>query len=147
MPHELFHGIFLAEVVFYTQMKSSQPMVAQLGRAALNNCQMVLHESRESWDPSPWVMQLFDNLSRGAPTDAENTDMESPTGIDQNAMGAMPNMPEGQEMNFGYDAWQTHPMLSNLFELPFDPAMQPNMADGSMFPNSFNFQSSLGVLQ
>lgn len=29
MPHELFHGIFLAEVVFYTQMKSAQAMVAQ----------------------------------------------------------------------------------------------------------------------
>ena len=142
MPHELFHGIFLAEVVFYTQMKSAETMVREFSRAALNNCQMVLHESRESWDPSPWVMQLFDNLLRGAP-DAENADMESPTGMAEYAMGATPGFLGAEEANFGYDPWQTHPMLSNLFEMPFDPAL---MGDGSMFPNLINFPS-VGVLQ
>jgi hypothetical protein len=142
MPHELFHGIFLAEVVFYTQMKSAQTMVRGFSRAALNNCQMVLHESRESWDPSPWVMQLFDNLLRGAP-DAENADMESPTGMAEYAMGTTPGFLGAEEANFGYDPWQTHPMLSNLFEMPFDPAL---MGDGSMFPNLVNFPS-VGVLQ
>jgi hypothetical protein len=142
MPHELFHGIFLAEVVFYTQMKSAQTMVREFSRAALNNCQMVLHESRESWDPPPWVMQLFDNLLRGAP-DAENADMESPTGMAEYAMGATPGFLGAEEANFGYDPWQTHPMLSNLFEMPFDPAL---MGDGPMFPNLVNFPS-VGVLQ
>lgn len=117
-------------------------MVAQLGRAALNSCQMVLHKSRESWDPSPWVMQLFDNLSKG-PTDAENEERESPNVMTQIAMGAMPGILDSEEMNFGYDPWQTHPMLSNLFELPFDPGMQPQM-DGSMFGNNF---PSVEVLQ
>jgi hypothetical protein len=107
---------------------------------------MVLHESRESWDPSPWVMQLFDNLLRGA-ADADAVDMESsPTGMGDDAMGAMPGFMDGEEMNFGYDPWQTHPMLSNLFEMPFDPGLQPHMGDGSMFPNMVNFPS-LGVLQ
>ncbi|KAK9427165.1 fungal-specific transcription factor domain-containing protein [Lipomyces doorenjongii] len=63
MPHELFHGIFLAQAVFYTKIKSCNELVAQLSRSALTNCQMVLHVISECWDPSPWIMQLFDSLS------------------------------------------------------------------------------------
>ena len=62
MPHEAFQGLFIAEVIFYTQMKSTQPIVAQLGRMSLGSCQMVLHDAKEAWDPAPWVMKLFDNL-------------------------------------------------------------------------------------
>lgn len=144
MPHELFHGIFLAEVVFYTQMKSAQTMVREFSRAALNNCQMVLHESRESWDPSPWVMQLFDNLLRGAPDAANAGDMRSPTGMAEYPMGAATGGFLGvDDGDFGHDPWQTHPMLSNLFEMPFDPGL---MSDGTMFPNLVNFPQ-IGVMQ
>ncbi|KAF3797966.1 Fusaric acid cluster transcription factor FUB12 [Colletotrichum gloeosporioides] len=62
-PHELLHGIFTAAVVFYKLSKSTQPMEGQLGMAGLTNCQMVLHETYESWDSSPWVQRILTEIS------------------------------------------------------------------------------------
>jgi hypothetical protein len=135
MPHELFHGIFLAEVVFYTQMKSPQSLVAQLGRSSLANCQMVLHESRESWDPSPWVMQLFDNLSRGA-TEGVNDEIEFLPGAADNA-GSDPNALDSTGLTSGYDLWQPNSMLATLFEMPLESGMQTAIPDGGMYQDWF----------
>ncbi|KIW87278.1 uncharacterized protein Z519_12181 [Cladophialophora bantiana CBS 173.52] len=67
MPHEVFPGFFIAGIVFYRQFRQSQQSVyAQLGRAALDNCQMVMNEARERWDPALWAMKIFDFLLSGA---------------------------------------------------------------------------------
>lgn len=124
IPHELFHGIFLAQVVFYTKLKSANRLMAQFGRSALTNCQMVLHESRECWDPSPWIMQLFDSLSsrrlEKPSLNAEHANQlfgpAEPLGMN----GATGSTPEAGVFNglLGYDPWQSNPMLSSLFDLP-----------------------------
>lgn len=130
-PHELFHGIFLAAVVFYTQTKNTQSVVAQLGRAGLTNCQMVLHDSRDVWDPSPWITQLFDKLlgtpSRECSPRAEEDHVLSSMQISMdNSSGAF--VGDGM-FSAGFDLWQSHPVLGNLFDVPSD-GMQSSLGDG-----------------
>lgn len=62
LPHEVFPGFFIAGIVFYRQMKKENAILAQLGQAALDNCQMVMNEARDSWDASQWALRIFDFL-------------------------------------------------------------------------------------
>ncbi|KAF2626049.1 hypothetical protein BU25DRAFT_300616, partial [Macroventuria anomochaeta] len=59
-PHELFHGLFIACVVFFVQSRSRSSMTASLGKSALTSCKMALHIHRETWDASSWITQIFD---------------------------------------------------------------------------------------
>lgn len=46
---------------------------------------------------------------------------------------------EGSDLLAGYDMWQTHPVLGNLFDIPFDGSnMQNSMVDASGFTPCFN---------
>ena len=104
MPQELFHGICLAEVVFYTQDE---------GRAILSTCAQQLPNG------SPRVtkiigslthrfMYLYINVLQRAP-DADANDVESsPTGMIEDAVGGA-----GQALSFRYELchWQTYSML------------------------------------
>ncbi|KAJ9616662.1 hypothetical protein H2200_000381 [Cladophialophora chaetospira] len=65
MPHEIFTGFFIAGVVFYRQVQQQQSPLAQLQRAALDNCQMILNEARENCDAAQWMMRVFDFLLAG----------------------------------------------------------------------------------
>ncbi len=141
MPHESFHGLFLAEVVFYTQMKNPDPMMAQLGRAALDNCQMVLHDAREAWDPAPWVMNLFNNLIRNLKEDSPNSEIDllaDPFGEGCPSMDGGITAVRGAGQDGGdFDPWQANPLLSNLFDLSYD-------SNGFQNPEFF-FQPSLAT--
>ncbi|KAH6842111.1 hypothetical protein B0T12DRAFT_313914, partial [Alternaria alternata] len=63
-PHELFHGLFVASVVFYMMQTNGttgqNALVARAGVSGLMNCKMALHAARDTWDASPWITQLFD---------------------------------------------------------------------------------------
>ncbi|KAI7171196.1 hypothetical protein KC316_g10005 [Hortaea werneckii] len=124
-PHETYQGIFLAGVVSYVEMRSGHATLAQLGQLVVSNCQMVLHHVREAWDPSPWVLALFEKLTCSIGTDSQQTidmqnsitdsshgqapfDFESFSGIDE---------PFGGYSGFGTPL-QSNPMLSALFDFP-----------------------------
>lgn len=67
MPHEVFTGVFVAEVVSYTKVSSMETTVAKLARSQISCCQMIFHDVRDFWDPALWIMQLFDVLlAKGA---------------------------------------------------------------------------------
>ena len=61
-PTEVFTGFFMAGIVFYRQLRQANPLVSDMARASLNNCQLLLHEVREIFDPTRWVIRTFDFL-------------------------------------------------------------------------------------
>lgn len=62
LPHEVFAGFFVAGIVLYRRMREGDPLKAQMARASLDNCQMLLNEVRDSWDPAYWILRIFDFL-------------------------------------------------------------------------------------
>ncbi|KAF7550754.1 hypothetical protein G7Z17_g5507 [Cylindrodendrum hubeiense] len=62
LPHELFPSFFLAGIVLYRQKQESDTTVAQLAKANLDNCRIVLNEARELWDLADWAMRIFEFL-------------------------------------------------------------------------------------
>ena len=63
MPHEVYTGFFISGVVFYRQLqRHGQSSLAQLHRSALDNCQVILNEARESCDAAKWMMRVFEFL-------------------------------------------------------------------------------------
>lgn len=116
MPHECFPALFLAEVVFYAQMRSPPPHRAALGRSAVNTCQMVWHNVMDTWDSAPWVMKLFDNLITNA-----QEDIVAEESVPQMAAHPVPSI-DMSDVDFGGfpELWQSHPMLSSMFDLPMD---------------------------
>lgn len=119
-PHELFHGVFVAAVVFYMQTRNSNQLVAQLGMAGLTNCKMVFQASRDSWDPSPWFTQLFDKgLFALSPHIFNRNTLLSGTGTPLHST----NGAEGPDTGTGnlfptcYDVFQNHPVLGNILDM------------------------------
>lgn len=119
MPHECFPALFLAEVVFYAQMRSPQPHRAALGQSSVNTCQMVWHNLLDTWDSAPWVMKMFDTLIKNA--QEESSIAEANLTVPQTATQALPTF-EVADIDFGEvpELWQTHPMLSSMFDIPMD---------------------------
>lgn len=62
LPHEVFTGFFVAGIVYYRQIHSDEPLMSQVAQASLDNCRMLLHEARDSWDPAHWSIRIFDFL-------------------------------------------------------------------------------------
>lgn len=126
VPHELFHGIFLAQAALYERIRSPNKLVGRLGRSALNNCQMVLQAISEFWDPGPFILQLFDNLSSHC---SERQSLTTDSRQDSCVLGTAETPGLNSAINFeneagafnallGDDRWQGNPVLSSLFDLP-----------------------------
>lgn len=126
VPHELYHGIFLAQAAFYERMRSPNKLVARLGRSALTSCQMVLQTISEFWDCGTFILQLFENLSSRC---LEQRSWTAESGQDSRAVGAAEASGVGGAFNsannagvfnalLGDDRWQGNPMLESLFDLP-----------------------------
>ncbi|KIW79772.1 hypothetical protein Z517_06386 [Fonsecaea pedrosoi CBS 271.37] len=146
IPHETFQGVFLAEAVMFTQMKTSDPMTAQHGRAALSACQMLWHTVLETWDASPWILRLFDHLvgRLGLPSDRQNDAGWAPTmtaaATGESSADAL--HPDEFVDDFG-DAL---PTLSTFLDMTQDGGALSNFVDFPMFSGSFGMaDQSLGM--
>ncbi|KAE8414667.1 hypothetical protein BDV36DRAFT_298799 [Aspergillus pseudocaelatus] len=106
VPHELYHGIFLAQAAFYERMRSPNKLVARLGRSALNSCQVVLQAISEFWDSGTF----YHAAESGGLGIAEASGVS----------GTMNSANEAGVFNalLGEDRWQGNPMLERLFDLP-----------------------------
>ncbi|KAJ9503538.1 hypothetical protein H2202_000677 [Exophiala xenobiotica] len=72
LPQEVFPAFFVAGIVFFRLIRRSQPLIAQLGQAALDNCQIILHEVRDCWEPAFWGMRIFEFLLAGLNNNASS---------------------------------------------------------------------------
>lgn len=128
VPHELYHGIFLAQAAFYERMRSSDKLVARLGRTAHNSCQMVLKTVSEFWDCGTFILQLFENLSsrcleQPAWTESgpESRAVGAAEAADVGGSGVIPSSNGAGVFNTSSlldDVWQGNSMLESLFDLP-----------------------------
>lgn len=120
-PHELFHGLFMACVVFFVQSRSSDPMTASLGRSALTNCKMALHVHRETWDASVWITQLFDKaLSR--PVVRRERQPEEPVSQPSTNINHLDVLDTSGIYLDGMEGWPNHLFLGDLFDSSFSSA-------------------------
>ena len=121
LPHEAFHGLFMAEAVCFTQTRHPNQLVSQLGHASLSNCQLLFHSIREAFDASPWVIQLFDTLSSSEMTRkrTENPATESDAAIEA-LLGSFGHSRSLEtQVPQEHDLWMNNPMLSTIFDMPF----------------------------
>lgn len=126
-PHELFHGLFMACVVFFVQSRSSNPMTASLGRSALTNCKMALHVHRETWDASSWVTQLFDK-ALAHPVASRDALVSDATANEEANFNNLDILDTSGLYLDGMEGWPNHLFLGDLFDpssnaVPFAPSM------------------------
>ncbi|KAJ5292095.1 hypothetical protein N7478_001346 [Penicillium angulare] len=136
LPHELFPAFFVSGIVLYRQMRQSEDIVAEMARANLDNCRIILNEAKELWDPGSWAMQIFDFLcayrKNAAPRMEENhqsnPDVTSSSNIDNLNTHAMAGRHSGiddphpeKSLGLNYDVLHSH--LSERLE---DYLLMPN---------------------
>ncbi|KAK3714325.1 hypothetical protein LTR37_007911 [Vermiconidia calcicola] len=62
-PHEMFTGIFLAQVLLYKGITAEETNASKLAKSQTDCFQMVFHQIRDLWEPASWIMHLFKVLS------------------------------------------------------------------------------------
>ncbi|GKZ76288.1 hypothetical protein AnigIFM56816_005267 [Aspergillus niger] len=63
IPHEVFPGFFVAGIILYQQAQDVQRAhLARMVRASFDNCQMLLNQAQNTWDPGVWAMKVFEFL-------------------------------------------------------------------------------------
>ena len=137
LPHEVFTGFFVAGIIFYRQLRRPEPLVAQMARASLDNCQMLLNEVRDSWDPAHWALRIFDFLLSNWNVDAEQARQAAERPSPTQAM-TVEGMLDGSSSfgntdfsMFAQGAGQQDPWM------PFDMSMADNLNDFLLMPNFF----------
>ena len=99
LPHEVFTAFSIAGIVFYRQIIRSDEMMAEFGRATLDNCRMIISEARDQWDAGPWMLRVFDfllsNMSKkdNAMNSVGPADFQQPTHLIMNHDGLVCNDP------------------------------------------------------
>jgi hypothetical protein len=130
-PHELFHGLFVAAVVFYMQTNSHNSMAARAGMSGLTNCKMALHAVRDTWDASPWISQLFDKalcLSLAPHISATGGDVGSNSTEAETGPNDMAAFDLDGYFIPSYGGWAGHLSLGNFFDVSLDTSPSTNIA-------------------
>lgn len=140
LPHEVFTGFFVAGIIFYRQLRRPEPLVAQMARASLDNCQMLLNEVRDSWDPAHWALRIFDFLLSSSNGYVGNSDQvrQAPDGASPTQIMTSDGLLDGSAAfgntdfsMFSQAAGQQDPWMS------FDMNMADNLSDFLLMPNFF----------
>ncbi|KAJ8115998.1 hypothetical protein OPT61_g2489 [Boeremia exigua] len=114
-PHELFHGLFMACVVFFVQSRSGNPMTASLGRSTLTNCRLALYVHRDTWDASSWITQLFDKVL-ARPTLQIGAPLYNSTLDPQTTSNNLDILDTSELFLDGMEGWPNHLFLGDLFD-------------------------------
>ncbi|KAF9893041.1 hypothetical protein FE257_012452 [Aspergillus nanangensis] len=93
LPHEVFLGFFVAGIVHYRQTQHNDQMVAQMARANLDNCRVILNEVKEFWEPGEWAMEIFDFLNMRHQDNSLRNASPPPRQSEANATTPHPDMP------------------------------------------------------
>ena len=119
VPHEMFTGIFLAQVLLYKGTTADDPNASKLAKSQTECFQMVFHQIKDLWEPASWIMHLFRMLTERSDGKQstpirydydwpEDTTFPGDTFADlQQYLG---------DFNVFDPAWASHPGLDGLFE-------------------------------
>ncbi|KAL6250738.1 hypothetical protein RBB50_003041 [Rhinocladiella similis] len=113
LPQEVFPAFFVAGIVFFRLIRRSSSLIAQLGQAALDNCQIVLNEVRDCWEPAFWGMRIFEFLLAGLKKNRSRA-------IDKQELTVSSNetvRPDLQQMLDHTPSTQDHFALQNAVEM------------------------------
>lgn len=115
LPREVFTGFFVAGIVYYRQIHCDEPLMSQVAQASLDNCRMLLHEARDSWDPAHWSIRIFDFLMSRA---GERGGLPQVEGVGNTSKASLVNNEPGLEVDWaGYDAHEGFPSIDDCTTL------------------------------
>lgn len=120
-PHELFHGLSIACVVFFVQARSSGALTASLGRSGLTNCKMALHAHRDTWDASSWITHIFDKaltwpMFENTPTTMADVPADVSTPNSHNGFNNLDSTEPNSFFSNALEGWPNHLFLGDLFD-------------------------------
>ncbi|EXJ79347.1 hypothetical protein A1O3_08849 [Capronia epimyces CBS 606.96] len=158
MPQEVFPAFFVAGIVFSRLIRRSSPLIAQLGQAALDNCQIVLNEVRDCWDPAFWGLRIFEFLQaaiKKAGTSGNASDAVKGPTSQSSLAGAMENrrtenIISSPEYYALQNTFEMGPAIHNFQnaaqQRQLDMSLQTQLYDRFLDPdNYFMMPTSLGV--
>ncbi|RHZ49035.1 Zn(II)2Cys6 transcription factor [Aspergillus thermomutatus] len=141
IPHEVFPGFFMAGIILYQQAQQEQNThLAKMIRASFDNCQMLLNQAQNTWDPGVWAMKVFEFLLFAAdaadaaeaqilPVDSHGFRMNTPSVDINHAPAVQPHAPGSSDVE--NSAWSEVPAME------FDRGLAMDMADYMLLPNFF----------
>ncbi|KAL3255317.1 hypothetical protein ABHI18_008282 [Aspergillus niger] len=140
-PHEVFPGFFVAGIVLYQQAHRMQDNhFASMVRASFDNCQMLLSQAQNTWDPGVWAMRVFEFLLFVA----DAADAAEATRTSGDTHGYQPNTTSLDTNTTPYTQ-PSHPMHSDMessiwSDIPnmeFDRNVTMDLAEYMLLPNFF----------
>ncbi|KIW12339.1 hypothetical protein PV08_09616 [Exophiala spinifera] len=120
LPQEVFPAFFVAGIVFFRLIRRSSSLIAQLGQAALDNCQIVLNEVRDCWEPAFWGMRIFEFLlaglkkNRSSLVDKQDLTMSSSEAVRSDLQQMLDHTPDTQDHFALQNAVEMGPAIHNL---------------------------------
>jgi hypothetical protein len=61
-PAEIFPSFLMAGIIFHRQLRQTSSPVAHAARTALNDCQQMVSQVREVFDPACWMIGILDSF-------------------------------------------------------------------------------------
>ncbi|KAL4905053.1 hypothetical protein BDW74DRAFT_18610 [Aspergillus multicolor] len=101
VPHEVFPGFFVAGIILYQQAQQAQnhsgsPTLARMLRASFDNCQMLLAQSQNTWDPGVWALKVLEFLSANATTNPGGNAGDTGIVLDSSHQGSAARVVHGE---------------------------------------------------